>query len=263
MNSAYVTWINIFRAALAAIIFAFVAGDVSTNLASWLVQSGGPSFLREPINAAMALLFLALWNRWQLLTAYSAPKWGHIAFGLSVGLLVGVALPAVALWIMVMANAAIIKPPQVDSIALLVPFLFLILHGFAEESVLRAIAQRAAHHSFGALVGIGIAALCFCLLQCAQGYLSVWNIINSLLFGACLGFLALGPGGIWSCVGAHAGWSWLETAALGQPGQIAKSTTWFAGSGPDSYGSPLFTLVLIVVIALQMALHLSKQKSRA
>ena len=138
--------------------------------------------------------------------------------------------------------------------------LLLIFHGFAEESLVRVIAQRASHHSFGALAGIAAAAICFGGLQALQGYLDVWNIVNGILFGACLGFLALGPGGIWTAIGAHAGWSWLEIAALGQPGQIVKSGHWMGGTGPDSYGSPIFTLVLLAALGLQIVLHLRRQK---
>jgi membrane protease YdiL (CAAX protease family) len=262
MTERQITWINIARACLAATIFAFVAGNLSTSLAGTLVQMGGPWFLREPINVLLALLFLVLWNRWQPLASYSKPAWGHVAVGLAIGLTAGIILPGIALWTMAVTGAATLKPPEVESIALLVPFIFLILHGFAEESLLRSIAQRTAHHGLGALWGVGIGAICFCVLQCAQGYVSVWNIINSLLFGTSLGFFALGWGGIWSAVGAHAGWSWLETAALGQPGQIVKSSSWLGGSGPDSYGSPVFTGVLLLAIAVQLALHLRSQKSK-
>jgi membrane protease YdiL (CAAX protease family) len=263
MTPNQILWLNISRAMIAAIVFAFIAGDVSMALASRLVQVGGPWFLREPLNVGLALLFLWLWKRWQPSASYSAPKWGHIGLGLAMGLVVGIILPTSALWLMVGLKAAAIKPPQIDYIALLVPFIFLIFHGFAEESILRTVAQRTGHHALGAIGGVAIAAVSFAILQGLQGYLGPFNIINSVLFGAVLGFLALGPGGIWSAVGAHAGWSWLETAALGQPGQIVKSRSLWAGTGPDSYGSPLFSAILIAVLALQLALHLRQQKRKA
>jgi membrane protease YdiL (CAAX protease family) len=260
MSDRTIAWINTARAVIAAVIFAFVAGDVSQSLAGWIAQSGGPWFLREPMNACMAALFLLLWNKWQPSSGYSAPKWGSVPIGLALGLGIGILLPALALGLMVGLKLAVIKPPQVEAIALLVPFIFLIFHGFAEESLVRAIAQRCTQHSFGALAGIGASAIGFCALQALQGYQDVFHLINSLLFGACLGFLVLGPGGIWTAVGAHAGWSWLEIAALGQPGQIAKTQSILAGAGPDSYGSPLFSLVLLGVVGAQLALHLRAQQ---
>jgi hypothetical protein len=74
--------------------------------------------------------------------------------------------------------------------------------------------------------------------------------------------LALGPGGIWAAVGAHAGWSWLEVAVLGEDGQIVKTTAWLAGAGRDSYGSPAFTLVLVTTLGLQILLHLRAHKRK-
>jgi membrane protease YdiL (CAAX protease family) len=248
-------------ACLAACFFALFAGNASSSLAQFAVQSGGPPYLREPLNAVIAGLLYLMWRKWHPAARYSSPQWGHVAIGLTVGLVVGIALPGAALWVMSLIGVAMIKAPTIGGIALGVPFLFLVVHGFAEESLVRGIAQREGHNSFGALGGVGLAAVSFCLLQGFQGYFGVWHVINGALFGACLGFLALGAGGIWTAIGAHAGWSWLEIAVLGQPGQIVKTQSWLAGSGPDSYGSPAFSLVLLIVVAVQMALHLAEQKS--
>jgi membrane protease YdiL (CAAX protease family) len=263
MSKKQLIWLSVMRAFLAGVIFAFVAGSVSTNLATWLVSIGGPPFLREPLNLIMALLFLVLWSRWQPAAAYSPPKWGQAAIGLPLGLLVGIALPAVALWSISSLGAATIKAPQIEPVALLVPFIFLIAHAFAEESLVRAIAQRTAHYAFGDLAGVVISGLCFTALQALQGYLSAPHVINSFLFGACLGFLVLGRGGIWAAIGAHAGWSWLETSVLGQAGQIVKTGSWLGGVGADSYGSPIFSVVVLITLGLQISLHLRAQKRTA
>ena len=248
---------------LAACIFALFAGNASQSLAQMLVQLGGPNFLREPINAGLAVLFLLIWRKWRPDLKFSSPKWGQIAFGLGLGLCLGVVLPGLALGLLSWSGQVVIKAPSVPIIALVVPFIFLILHGFAEEGLVRGIAQREGHYRFGSLAGVAIAALCFCTLQALQGYLGGWQILNGALFGGCLGFLALGAGGIWAAIGAHAGWSWLEIAVLGGPRQIVKADTWMAGSGADSYGSPVFTLVLIIALGMQLALHLRAQKRTA
>jgi membrane protease YdiL (CAAX protease family) len=256
-------FINCLIACVAASIFAFFAGDASSSLAQISVQKGGPPYLRELINAGIAGLLYLLWRRWRPAARYSSPKWGHIGMGLSAGLCVGTLLPALALGLLVLTGSAVIKPPAINPIALGVPFVFLIAHGFAEESLVRGIAQREGHHGFGALGGVMLGAICFSGLQAMQGYHEIWFVINSALFGACLGFLVLGPGGIWTAIGAHAGWSWLEIAVLGERGQIVKTKTWLAGSGNDSYGSPAFTLVVLGVLGLQLALHLRAQKRKA
>ncbi len=258
-----VPYTAVVSAILAASIFALFAGSASQTFAQMSVQMGGPNFLREPINAGLAFLLLLMWRKWRPAARFSSPKWGQPVLGLATGLSVGVVLPGAVLWLLALSGQAVIKAPAVPMIALAVPFIFLIMHGFAEESLVRGIAQREGQNSFGALAGVGIAALCFCVLQALQGYIGMWHVINSALFGACLGFLALGPGGIWAAIGAHAGWSWLEIAVLGGPRQIVKSGTWIAGAGPDSYGSPLFTLVLITTLAVQLALHSRAQERTA
>jgi membrane protease YdiL (CAAX protease family) len=262
MTSTHRLCLNCATAALGACILAYFAGSASSGIAQSAVSLGGPNYVREPLNAGIALLGLMMWQRWRPASRYSAPKWGNIALGLLIGLLVGIALPALAIWLLATTGIAKIVGPTINPVALGVPFIFLIVHGVAEESLLRGIAQREGHNFFGALSGIALAALSFCALQALQGYFSLWHLINSALFGACLGFLALGPGGIWSAIGAHAGWSWLEIAVLGQAGQITKTDHWLAGIGPDSYGSPAFTLVLVICISAQLALHFRVQKRK-
>jgi membrane protease YdiL (CAAX protease family) len=255
--------INCFTACLAACSFALFASHASSSLAQFSVQSGGPDYMREPLNGLIAGLLYLMWWRWRPAARYSSPKWGQVGIGLGIGLTLGVMLPGAALGLMSIAGAVTLKAPTVSGLTLAVPLLFLIAHGFAEESLVRGIAQREGHDRFGALGGVALSAICFCALQGFQGYLDAWNVLNGALFGACLGFAALGPGGIWTAIGAHAGWSWLEIALLGQPGQIVKWQTWLVGSGPDSYGSPAFSIVLLVVLTAQLALHLRVQKSKS
>jgi membrane protease YdiL (CAAX protease family) len=253
----------ILTAALATIASALLAGNVSSAMAQVVTSKGGPDFVREPINVAIALALLWAWRNWRRGALYSPPAWGNVALGLAIGLAVGILLPGIALAIMAGLRVATLSPPNVPPVVLAVPFVFLILHGLAEESLVRGITQREGHNLFGPIGGVVLAALSFAVLQALQGYHDIWNIINSALFGAVLGFLALGPGGIWAASGAHAGWTWLEVAVLGGDGQIVKTASWLAGSGRDSYGSPVFTLVLLVVLGAQLSLHLRTQKSKA
>jgi membrane protease YdiL (CAAX protease family) len=248
-------------ACLAGAFLAFAAGALSQNLSDMAIEAGGPAYLREPVNLGLAALGLLLWHRLMRRDGSQTPHWGHVGVGLGLGLSLGIMLPGAALWLLSVMGGASLSAPTISKLALGVPLIFLIVHSFAEESLVRVIAQRTGHHQFGPLGGVLAAALCFCLLQAAQGYFSFWYLVNSALFGTCLVFLALGSGGIWAAVGAHAGWSWLETAFFGQAGQITKAPTWFSGIGPDSYGSPAFTIVLTVVIGAQLTLHLMAQKS--
>jgi membrane protease YdiL (CAAX protease family) len=263
MTPKFRLFFAILTAGLAACASALLAGNVSSALAQIITSGGGPSFVREPINVVIALALLWAWQRWRAGSLYSPPKWGQVALGLGIGLGIGIALPAIALAIMWASGVAVITAPTVAPVVLAVPFIFLIVHGLAEESLIRGIAQREGHNLFGPLGGVALAAISFAALQTLQGFTGGWQIVNSALFGGVLGFLALGPGGIWAAVGAHAGWSWLEVAVLGEEGQIVKNSSWLAGTGRDSYGSPAFTLVLVTLLVLQILLHLRAHRRKA
>lgn len=249
-----------FTALIGAAVCALFAGSASLSLADALVQAGGPNAMREPINAAIAVLLYLLWRKWRPVGNYSPPVWGNIGVGLILGLLAGIILPGVALLTLSGLDMATLSMPRASPIMLGVPLVFILVHALAEEILVRGIAQREGHYHFGPWGGVLVGAGCFTLVQTLQGYGEVVQIINSALFGAVLGFLALGPGGIWAAIGAHAGWSWLEGAVMGAQGQIIKNGAWLAGSGPDSYGSPIFSLVLISVVSLQIFLQVRTQK---
>ncbi|MEN9873904.1 MAG: hypothetical protein RL186_801 [Pseudomonadota bacterium] len=231
---------------------AFVAGIASASLVQALVGPEGPIWLlREPANAGLALCVYLLWRKWQAQSGSETPAWGLAPLGL--------ALPALALMFMTWAGVARLTLGSPDVVMFIVSAFVLTLHGLAEEILMRGLIQRVGHSIWGAWGGIGLAGICFALLQSLQGYVGAWTMLNSLLLGLSLGFLALTSEGIWACVGAHAGWSWLETVLLGQKNQIIKQTHWLTGAGADSYGSPLFTMVLLLVLAAQAALHLRDQ----
>lgn len=251
-------------AASVAIGVAFGAGVLSRLLSFWITEAGAPDFFREPINLALGLAGLFLWQQLSRTPALTPPLWGSPALGLGWGWMVGCALPGLALLGLVMLHAGAIEARSFALAALIIPIPFILIHAMAEEVVVRGIAQRAGHSAFGPLAGIGLAAVSFCVLQTLQGYASLWHVANSALFGAVLGFLALGRGGIWAAIAGHAGWTWLETCWIGDAVRFQKdNSVWVGGAGPDSYGSPIFTLVLILILALfgvRWALQSAKEK---
>ncbi|OYU76118.1 MAG: hypothetical protein CFE32_11565 [Alphaproteobacteria bacterium PA3] len=250
-------------AAGVAVAVAFCAGEFSHLLSFWITEAGGPDFFREPINLAFGLAGLFIWQALSRLPDQTPPLWGSPAIGISWGWFVGCALPGLALLVLVFLQAGVFESRPIALAALIIPIPLILIHALAEEAVVRGIAQRAGHAAFGPLAGIGLAALTFCLLQTIQGYTSIWQIANSALFGAALGFLALGRGGIWAAVAGHAGWTWLETSWIGDAVNFQKDSSFWAGTGPDSYGSPVFTLVLILILALiglSWALQAAKEK---
>jgi membrane protease YdiL (CAAX protease family) len=247
-------WANRLKALRAwgvAVILAFAIGEVSRGLAMTAMSVAHVPVMREPIAVLLALGGLALWNRVAPADRHARPFWGHMGWGLLAGIGLGLALPGLALAIMQLAGAAQISLPKPFVWTMLgLPALFLVLHGFAEEIMMRAIAQRAGHYWLGPLAGVVLAAFAFSALQWLQGYVDPTTLLNSWLFGLILGLVALSRAGIWGTIAAHAAWSWLELVVLGQPGQIVKAASFWAGAGPDSYGSPVFTCVLLVALCL-------------
>ena len=229
---------------------AYSAGEISHHLSFLIGESGGPDYFREPINLGLALLALWLWRGLSGDGAPLAPTLGSPTWGLGGGWIVGCVLPGLALVLMAALGAGIFSPTRVQLLALILPIPFILIHALAEEVIIRGIAQRSAQRLYGPMAGIGLAALTFCILQATQGYGSVWHIVNSALFGAVLGFLALGRGGIWAAAAGHAGWTWLETSWIGDGVTFTKMPGFWAGFGPDSYGAPTFTVVLMFTLGL-------------
>lgn len=242
-------------AAVVALLVAYGAGEISHLSSFWISEAGAPDFFREPINFVLGLAGLLVWQKLSRLPDQTPPLWGSPAIGLGWGWLVGCALPGLALLGLVIVQAGFFEERPFALAALIIPIPFILIHAMAEQVVVRGIAQRAGHAAFGPLAGIGLAAMTFCALQTIQGYSSVWHIANSALFGAALGFIALGRGGIWAAIAGHAGWTWLETSWIGDAVTFRKDSGFLAGAGPDSYGSPIFTLVLILFLALMGTVH--------
>jgi membrane protease YdiL (CAAX protease family) len=250
-------------AAGVALVIAYSAGEISHLSSFWISEAGAPDFFREPINLALGLAGLSVWQKLSRLPDQTPPLWGSPALGLGWGWLVGCALPGLALLGLVLLQAGAFEGRPFALAALIIHIPFILIHAMAEQCVVRGIAQRAGQAAFGPLAGIGLAALTFCALQTIQGYSSLWHMANSALFGAALGFLALGRGGIWAAIAGHAGWTWLETSWIGDAVTFQKNGGFWAGAGPDSYGSPVFTLVLILFLALMgtgQALQAAKEK---
>lgn len=246
-----------------AIVVTYGAGELSHLASFWLVEAGAPDYFREPINLALGLVGLFIWQKLSQVPSTTPPLWGSPTIGLGWGWVVGCSLPGLALIGLVLLAAGSFEARDVFLSTLLIPIPFILIHAMAEEIVIRGIAQRAGHAAFGPLTGVILAALAFCILQALQGYNSFWHIANSALFGALLGCLALGRGGIWAAVAAHAGWTWLETSWIGDAVTFLKDRSFLAGVGPDSYGSPVFTLILVLTltaISLSRALQAAKEK---
>ncbi len=92
-------------AAGVAVAVAYSAGEISHLSSFWISEAGAPDFFREPINLALALAGLLVWQKLSRLPDHTPPLWGSPALGLGWGWLVGCALPGLALLGLVILQA--------------------------------------------------------------------------------------------------------------------------------------------------------------
>jgi membrane protease YdiL (CAAX protease family) len=247
---AWRPYMRVVVAVIVACLLGYGGGEASRIVSTQWVKVEGLQLAREPINLAFSLIVFWAWQISNQKSVQAPPNWGSSFYGLGMGWTLGVALPGAALLMMVWIGVGHWSLLSSHNGAWLIPIPLFLIHALAEEVLVRGIAQRSAHASFGPMAGVVTAAAAFGILQALQGYAGVWYLVNSTLFGAILGYIALGRGGIWAAVAAHASWAWLETCWIGTASRFDKQGGFWAGMGPDSYGSPLFSGVLMVSLGL-------------
>lgn len=239
-----------------AVVVAFAIGQASGFIASESARVGGPERLREPVNVALALGAFWIWLRIAPKARTAKPGFGSPVHALADGLTLGIALPAIALGVLVMSGLAYFEPESapLDPWIVAAGFGFLCLHSFAEETLMRGVAQRAGEAAFnggvaGGWAGVLSGGVAFAALQILQGFPGPVFVLNGFLFGCVAGLLARGKGGILSATALHAAWAWLETIVLPRAGSFSVEPGFWGGGGPDSYGSGVFAVVLCAAIA--------------
>lgn len=248
------------RAGLIALVGTIAAGQLSAHLAApssplgWL-----GTMLREPLNLAIVVGIGLLFGH-----AFGGPQ--RIALGrplhaLGWGIAAGL-VPVGLAWALILGTGQADSAAHGRAIApvgLAVALGFLLLHGLAEQWLVRRLAQDSAEGwlatrtgpVLAAWGGIVVAALVWTGVQAWQGYGSAMLLVNSFLFAVLLGQIVRGTGGGVLAAGiGHGLWSWAETQAIPWQSSWMMAPNWLAGGGSDTYGAGAFALALVVLIVL-------------
>jgi hypothetical protein len=238
-------------AVVIALLGTYAAGLASQTVATLAIQAGLFVPLRDAVCLGLVLAVLFLWHRSGRLVR--APTWGAPVPALLAACTVGLLPLALAWGGMALAGAVQTEPVATGALAAAIAGLpFLLMHGLAEQTLVRRLAQGQVQARFGALAGIAVGAAVWTGVQWLQGYGGPLEVLNSFLLAVLLGLVARGPGGVIAAGLAQGLWTWAEVVLL-KSGLgltvLADEAPW-AGSGSDTYGSVIFTLALLLTGAV-------------
>ncbi len=127
-----------------------------------------------------------------------------------------------------------------------------------QEALSRGFLLQDTGLQLGAWVAIVGQAVLWAIVRAASsGATDVMALLNLVLVGVVLAFVALERGSLWLALGLQAGWSWFETSVLGimtaggpEPTSIVSlvptSASWLSGGASGVVASPITTLAALV-----------------
>jgi hypothetical protein len=240
--------------ALRACVFALVGTVAAGSASLFLVTQFRPFLpdlpLRDAINLVIVIL-LGLVFAQGARAAVALPA-GRLLPAFGLGAAAGL-VPVGLAWL-VLAAAGLVAPvaaTQTDAVALAALALpLLCLHGLAEQWLIQRVAQETCERWRGPWAGLAAAGLVLAGVQAWQGYAHPVEVANSFVLGVLFGLVARSAAGLAGAALAHGLWSWTASAGVMElighqvlPGLIG-------GTQLDPYGSPLFSLVLLAVVAV-------------
>jgi hypothetical protein len=173
--------------------------------------------------------------------------WPAVAAGVAAGL-----GPVALAWALLALVGAVAPSTATETSALVLAVValpLLCLHGLAEQWLIQRVAQDTCEQWRGPWAGLAAAGLVLAGIQAAQGYAHPVEVVNSCLLGVLFALIARGPAGLAGAAIAHGLWSWTASAGVMEliGHQVLPGLA--GGTQFDPYGSPLFGLVLLVIVA--------------
>lgn len=242
----------------ALIITPFVPPLLETDIA--LVAALAPVLLHVVV---IALLFA--WVKWYeqrpvRSVGFTEPIGkGDLARGFGVGVgaiaLVTIVLLALGAIHLTPTESGPVRWDALLPAAVMVP-LWLFLAG-VQEALSRGYLLQVGGLQLAAWAAIGGQAVLWAIVRAASaGTTDLLALVNLVLIGMVLAFVALQHGSLWLAVGLQAGWSWFESSVLGvtlaggpEPDSILSlvptSGGWWGGGAAGIVASPVITLAML------------------
>ena len=215
--------------ALAVLLILAFNGVASAVL--WLVAGGAEAAPSDKLAAAVAgsaAILAAYWVAVRTVERRPVPELSlrQMPTELLLGSAVGAALIIVVVGALWLLGWAIIKPSQVEGVALALRDS--IRSGVVEEVLLRLVIFRLLWRAFGIWPAIGGSALLFGLLHLANPDSNLWAALCLICGEGVVIGLYLITGRIWASIGMHAAWNFTQGWVFGA---VVSGTSDIAG-GP-------------------------------
>lgn len=230
-----------------SIIATYCAGELSEQIARFLVINGLGFPIREQLNILMVVFFYYIYIKF-----YEPPK-NTIKFGNLSGFFISIITILLILlisWSFMIFSWQIKDfklniSSNIDPIAIAASIIFMIMHGFAEQFLIQKLAQQNFDAMFGRNAGILAAGFAFASLQTWQGYSDIIYIINSFMIGVLMAMFAI-KFGIMAAATMHGLWTFFETQLLPLFFSYNIINKPFLNIGTDSYGSLFFGVICLI-----------------
>ena len=165
--------------------------------------------------------------------------------------------------------AGTVKASPVLMIGLFVGWM---IQGFSEEILCRGYLMMSAGTYTHPWVGVGVSALIFALLHMGNDGISVFALVNLMLYGTAMSIYMLRTGSIWGAAALHTVWNWAQGNFFGmQVSGIETNATvlqfsqtgaaeWLGGARFGLEAGAGTTVVLVIILAVFLAMPQRKPK---
>ena len=156
------------------------------------------------------------------------------------GFLIGGGMLLLSAALILLTGSASIRPSGQENLALWLPaYLFLfILVGFGEETAFRGYAMGTMEQTQNPALICGFTGLIFGMAHSANNNFSMVGFVNITLVGVFLAMLVLKTGRLWTSIGVHIMWNFMQGCLAGFPVSGMETRSLFV---IESSGNPLLT----------------------
>lgn len=256
-------------------LIGFVLGMISNNVAAGLFPTN--MLLVSALVGTLVHIFICLLGFY---FASKAERTTLSTYGISwakgdgrqlfYGLLIGIGAFLIITGTLYLPGLYQLKTGDQNLYNLLVNFVIFVAVGTSEELLFRGFIQHRLM-KFGPIIALFGSGLLFALVHALNPNVSLLALVNVFLAGCFFGVLMYLTGSLFTAIGAHITWNWVQGALLGIPVSGTTDSGYFRTiiHGGDSlltggqFGAEaaLSTTIVLVVLTLGILLYLYKTKT--